>query len=271
MVKASWCAQEEDKNKSRWIFARNFPTAKPGFIFFQIMAFLVVLSWLAPLFLFGIACYTVLLPPRNFPKNIPTIPFYVSLIPLFKDVDQTVTYKKYLEPHFRRYGAVKIFFGARWNILVQRPSFVAEVFKNEDVFAKSGNQKKIPYSVLAQYTGDNIISSHGENWRLYQSVIKPGLQQNLPESTIIKNAKALTELLLEEQVNSQRDSVLLPQLLQRYTLANLSECLLGASFEVRQFFAGCPFPCHSGLPDQFVSGGYFRRFSDLMHRYIRSS
>ena len=176
--------------------------------------------------------YAWLVPPRNFPRNIPTIPFYVSLIPLFKDVDQEDVYRKYLEEPLRTYGAVKIFFGARWNILVQRPSFVAEVFKYEDVYAKSGNQKKIPYSVLAEYTGDNIISSHGENWRLYQKVIKPGLAQDFDPQPILKNAKNLVSMLFDEQAGSVNASVTVPQLFQRYTLANLSEALLDASFEV---------------------------------------
>lgn len=183
---------------------------------------------------FALVCivYYALLPPRSFPKNIPTIPFYVALIALIKDVDQTDIYRTYLEEPLRQYGAVKIFFGARWNILVQRPSFVAEVFKDEDVYAKSGNQKKIPYSVLAEYTGDNIISSHGENWRLYQSVIKPGLQREPEAGIIVKNAQILIDLLFQQQKTSPHQSVILPQLLQRYTLANLSECLLDASFQV---------------------------------------
>ena len=176
--------------------------------------------------------YAWLVPPRNFPRNIPTIPFYVTLIPLFKDVDQEDVYRKYLEKPLRTHGAVKIFFGARWNILVQRPSFVAEVFKHEDVYAKSGNQKKIPYSVLAEYTGDNIISSHGENWRLYQKVIKPGLAQDFDPQPILKNAGKLVSMLFQEQAASPSASVTVPQLFQRYTLANLSEALLGASFEV---------------------------------------
>ena len=176
--------------------------------------------------------YAWLVPPRSFPRNIPTIPFYVSLIPLFKDVDQEDVYRKYFEEPLQKYGAVKVFFGSRWNILVQRPSFVAEVFKYEDIYAKSGNQKKIPYSVLAEYTGDNIISSHGENWRLYQKVIKPGLQQEFNSTPILKNARNLVDMLFQEQENSKNGSVLVPQLFQRYTLANLSEGLLDSSFEV---------------------------------------
>lgn len=175
----------------------------------------------------------IILPPSNFPKNIPTIPFYYALLPLFKDNDQEELYRKYLQEPLLRHGAVKIFFGGRWNILVQRPSFVGEVFKNEDIYAKSGNQKKIPHGVLAEYTGDNIISSHGENWRSYASVIKPGLQQDLPAEPIQKNASLLVKLLLEEQKKSSNSSVMVVHLFQRFTLAILSESLLGASFEVR--------------------------------------
>lgn len=108
---------------------------------------------------------------------------------------------------------------------------MAEMFKKEDVYAKSGNQKKIPYSVLAEYTGDNIISSHGENWKLYQSVIKPGLQRNFEVQPILKNAKVLIQLLLDEQVRSEIRSVIVPQLLQRYTLANLAESILNSDFQ----------------------------------------
>ena len=191
------------------------------------------------LFLFAAAfitlCYFThawLVPPRSFPQNIPTIPFYVTLIPLVKDVDQADIYRQYLERPLRTHGAVKIFFGARWSILVQRPAFVAEIFKHEDVYAKSGNQKKIPYSVLAEYTGDNIISSHGANWRLYQRVIKPGLAQEFDARPVVENARKLVGMLFREQAGSPHGSVIVPQLFQRYTLANLSEVLLGASFKV---------------------------------------
>lgn len=180
--------------------------------------------------------YAFLSPPKDFPAHIPTIPFYYSLLPLVKDVDQAELYRKYLEAPLQQYGAVKIFFGARWNILIQRPQYISEVFKYEDIYAKSGNQKKIPYSVLAEYTGDNIISSHGENWKLYRSVIKPGLQREFEVEPILRNVQTLIRMLFEEQARSSTQSVVLPQLLQRYTLANLSEGLLDANFQVCPLF-----------------------------------
>lgn len=85
-----------------------------------------------------------LVPPRSFPQNIPAIPFYVTLLPFLGPVDQSEIYEKYIEKPLTEYGAVKIFFGARWNVLVQRPSYVAEILRDEETYAKSGNQKKIP-------------------------------------------------------------------------------------------------------------------------------
>ncbi|KAL4955753.1 cytochrome P450 [Aspergillus filifer] len=171
-------------------------------------------------------------PPPNFPKDIPTIPFYYTLLPLIKNNDQVDLYRQYLEKPLTKYGAVKLFFGGRWNILVRKPSYIAEVFKNEDVYAKSGNQKKIPHSVLAEYTGDNIISAHGENWKLYTSIFKPGLQQDYDPKRIWENSRSLVEMLMETQRNT--GAVNVNPILQRYTLANLSEVVLGTTFETMQ-------------------------------------
>ena len=172
-----------------------------------------------------------LVPPANFPRNIPTIPFYVSLIPFFKDVDQKVIFEQYLAKPLADFGAVKYFFGARWNILVVRPDLVAEVFKNEDLYAKSGNHKKIPYSILADYTGDNVISAHGDNWRLYRSILKPGLQMRFDIEPIHDNAIACIGII-EKASDASTSKVVIPSILQRYALANLSQSLMSTTFNV---------------------------------------
>lgn len=101
--------------------------------------------------------YIFLLPPTH-PKNIPAVPFWVALIPFFKDVDQSDIFRKYIERPLRTHGAVKLFFGAQWNILVHKPSYLTEIFKDEDLYQKSGNQKKIPHSVLAEFLGRVVLS-----------------------------------------------------------------------------------------------------------------
>jgi cytochrome P450 len=179
----------------------------------------------------------VFTPPRQFPKDIPTIPFYYALLPLFFDVDQAENYKRYLKDPLAKHGAVKIFFGGQWNILVTKPEYISEVLRHEDVYAKSGNNVKIPHSVIAAYTGENVISAHGENWKRYHNVIKPGLQAEQDPDQVWKNVRLLTDIFIEEQKKSSDNGlsgVAVYTPFHRYALANLSEVLYGSSFGTMQ-------------------------------------
>lgn len=95
--------------------------------------------------------FAIIIPPLNFPKNIPTIPFYVVFLPVIFPIDQTELYDLYIRESMEKYGAVKFFFGSRWNILVSRSEYLAQIFKDEDTFAKSGNQRK-SHTVLLPLT-----------------------------------------------------------------------------------------------------------------------
>ncbi|KAJ4286179.1 cytochrome P450-dit2 [Collariella sp. IMI 366227] len=186
---------------------------------------LLLLGALLVIFLY----YSFLLPPK-YPTNIPAVPFWVALIPFFRDVDQSDIFREYIEQPLRTHGAVKFFFGAQWNVLVHKPSYLAEIFKNEDLYQKSGNQKKIPHSVLADFLGDNIISSHGDVWRNYQTVVKPGLQRNFEATKIAQNASRLCELLRDAQIQAGKAGFSVQELLQRYSVANCSEVVLQTNF-----------------------------------------
>jgi cytochrome P450 len=185
---------------------------------------------------FGIVSFFVYLftPPSNFPKNIPTIPFYYALLPLFKDVDQAQLYRQYMREPIEKYGAVKLFFGGQWNILVRKPAYIAEVFKYEDTYAKAGNQIKIPHSLVAEYTGENIISSHGEKWKLYHGVLKPALQADQDSTKLWENSRLLREMFLSnsKQANGAGIPIYVP--CHRVALANLSDVLYDSSFETMQ-------------------------------------
>ncbi|KAI5954369.1 DIT2 [Candida jiufengensis] len=163
----------------------------------------------------------VVLPPWNFPRNIPTIPFYVSFLSSFGKYDQIDIFNLYLREKLEKYGAVKIYFASRWNILVSRPELLVEIFKNDGVFAKSGNHIKIPGSVLATYTGDNIISSTGSTWLNYRSVLKNSIQfPNLDPLT--KNTAKVLNMLPDGEITDT---------LQRYSLQNIGDCIMGVDFE----------------------------------------
>ncbi|KLU85227.1 hypothetical protein MAPG_04257 [Magnaporthiopsis poae ATCC 64411] len=166
-----------------------------------------------------------LLPPRH-PRDVPAIPFWVALVPFFREVDQADTFKRYVEGPLRRRGAVKIFFSGQWNILLHRPSYLLEIFKQEEIFQKSGNQKKIPHSVLAAFLGDNIITGRADDWKAYKSVIKPGLQRTSEVDILERNAALLCNVIDTTRQVTPGGVTHMQDLLQRYSMANCAGMLL---------------------------------------------
>ncbi|KAH0592486.1 hypothetical protein MHUMG1_09757 [Metarhizium humberi] len=120
-------------------------------------------------------------------------------MPLVKDVDQQDVFTKYIEKPLHKHGAASVFFAGQWNVLIHKPAYLAEVFRREDIYQKSGNYSKIPHSVLAALLGDNIISSRGEPWKKYKRVIKPGLQARPNLDVLLRNARQLSTILVESQ------------------------------------------------------------------------
>ena len=46
--------------------------------------------------------------PSDMPKNIPSVPIYVSLLGLWSDMGQDEIYERWLRRPLEKYGAVKI-------------------------------------------------------------------------------------------------------------------------------------------------------------------
>lgn len=136
--------------------------------------------------------------PWNLP-NLPRIPFYVSIIGLWSSMGQDEIYERWLRKPLESHGAVLIWFAGRWSILVTKPEWLTDMFRNENLYAKAGSQKKIPWSVIATLVGDNIINAHGENWKLYTAIMKPGLQKKqFDVQPVVRKSRRLVDKLVEE-------------------------------------------------------------------------
>lgn len=196
------------------------------------MSYLLVSLLAAPIVLIYAIWYYILIPPSGFPKNIPTIPFYVTLLSLVKDVDQTKLYREYFEKPLAGSGAVKTWWGSRWSILVERPEYIRELFKHVDVYEKSGNYAKNPHSVLGEYVPENIITCHGELWKKYHDIIKPALQRQFDVEIILGNAKQLVGLFLDASNETNGRGVNVFPLLRRYAMVNLSQGVFSADLFV---------------------------------------
>ncbi|KAJ5256679.1 Cytochrome monooxygenase xanG [Penicillium angulare] len=170
--------------------------------------------------------------PGDMPKNIPKVPIYISLIGLWSDMGQDTIYDRWLREPLEKYGAVQIWFAGRWNILVTRPQYLVDMFRHEDIYAKAGSQKKIPWSVIAALVGDNIINAHGHNWRLFTSIMKPGLQRRITDSDpLLMKSRLFIDKLLEEQIIFEEKGVAVNPIIQRWALSCMGLNFMGVDIE----------------------------------------
>ncbi|KAJ5083249.1 Cytochrome monooxygenase xanG [Penicillium angulare] len=170
--------------------------------------------------------------PGDMPKNIPKVPIYISLIGLWSDMGQDTIYDRWLRDPLEKYGAVQIWFAGRWNILATRPQYLVDMFRHEDIYAKAGSQKKIPWSVIAALVGDNIINAHGHNWRLFTSIMKPGLQRRITDSDpLLKKSRLFVDKLLEEQRIVEKNGVVVNPIIQRWALSCMGLSFMGVDIE----------------------------------------
>ncbi|KAJ5224980.1 Cytochrome monooxygenase xanG, partial [Penicillium chermesinum] len=171
--------------------------------------------------------------PSDMPRNIPKVPIYISLIGLWSDMGQDAIFDRWLRGPLEKHGAVTIWFAGRWNVLATRPDLLVDMFRHEDVYAKAGSQKKIPWSVIAACVGDNIINAHGYNWRLFTSIMKPGLQRRIPDSgPLLQKSRLFVDLLLKDQNRlGNSNGVSVNPVIQRWALSCMGLHFMGVDLQ----------------------------------------
>jgi unspecific monooxygenase len=145
---------------------------------------------------------------------------------------QDEIYDRWFRMPLETHGAVIVWFGGRWSILVSRPDLLTDLFRNENLYAKAGSQIKIPHAVIATLVGDNIINSH-ENWKLFTSIMKPGLQKKVFDTTsLLRQSRKLVDVLISSQSISVGESILVNDDVQKWAVDVMGENFLDLDFEV---------------------------------------
>ncbi|KAJ5981439.1 hypothetical protein N7522_013860 [Penicillium canescens] len=185
---------------------------------------------------------TILLPPvlflawylhtPNTLPNLPKIPIYVSIIGLWSSMGQDEIYERWFRAPLEKHGAVLVWFAGRWSVLVSRPDWLTEMYRNDQLYAKAGSQKKIPHSVIATLVGDNIINAH-ENWRLFTSIMKPGLQKKVFEtSSLLRQSRRLVDILIALQRDvGEGKGILVNADVQKWAVDVMGENFLDLEFK----------------------------------------
>ena len=164
--------------------------------------------------------------PYYLPRNIPTIPLWVTLYDAWRGIPRAKFYDIRVRKHMETYGAVNLWHLGRWTVLVTKPELVSQIFRHNDTFVKGGNIKKIPNGAAARLFGVNIIDSHGSLWKLFTEIIKPGIQRPFDVSFIKQTSASLVQHLVRDQEQAPHCGVRVDSLLQRWAISIFSEYFL---------------------------------------------
>ena len=184
--------------------------------------------------IFAALVYNYFRVPSHMPKNIPTIPFYVTLAGLWTNMGQDESFEHWLRKPLSEYGAVKMWYRGHWSILATRPDLLNQILRNEEhIYAKVGNYTKVPWTVIAALVGDNLLGAHGDTWKLYAEIMKPGLIRPHHDTRMLREkSRQFASLLLGAQVKGCPNGVKVERFIQRFTLAAMGEAFLNVDFGV---------------------------------------
>ena len=231
-------------------------------------ALLVLLAFFAYL-------WTLIRVPYDLPPSIPTIPFYVSLFDLARGIGRTRFYDCRLRQLMEDNGAVNVWIHGRWSILVARPHFLINVFRNQQTIAKMGFDKKVPRGVFATYLGENIINADGDLWKKFSGILKPGIQRPADVTSIGRKTSSLASLLMEQQhLVGPKTGIKIETLVQRWAISIYAEQFLdlqlGEPHEVDDEITVLQSRIKGNFPHPFISDFPFLERIPLLSRWYRA-
>lgn len=157
-------------------------------------------------------------PPSSRDARMPYVPITRNLMATLRGENMFTFYQNSLRGTLQEHGVAMTFVGGKWAVMVTDPAYIAEIFKNELVYSKGGFRKRVPWGYFAYLFGDNIIDSHGSEWRKMMMVMKAGITDRAPMlDDIQQKATRLVHLLMTEQ--DERGFVEPDSYLRRYSMS----------------------------------------------------
>ncbi|CBF87190.1 hypothetical protein AN2607.2 [Aspergillus nidulans FGSC A4] len=137
--------------------------------------------------------------PSTIPSNIPRIPIWVNFYAWYHDLSVIELYDAFYRKIMEEHGAVVVWFTGAWCILVTKPEYLVEIFRNEDTYPKVGVNVRGKGSLMGIFAGENIINSSKPTWATLTKVMKPGFLKSFDAQAIHAKAKKVPERLLQAQ------------------------------------------------------------------------
>lgn len=163
--------------------------------------------------------------------GIPSIPFTVSVYDAYRSVSEIRFHNSRLRPVLETHGAVNLWNSGQWTVLVTKPEYLTRILRNERIVAKGGFYRKVPHSTLAGLFGENIIDSHGELWKQFTAIMKPGIQRPHSISSLRVASSRLISIFKREQLHAPSDhGVIINDIIERWSIDVFGESFFDMEF-----------------------------------------
>ncbi|KAM3458915.1 hypothetical protein MY3296_000062 [Beauveria thailandica] len=172
--------------------------------------------------------------PRNFPRNIPRVPLWKHFYIVLRGASKSDVYNRLVRGLIEKHGVVAFWNEGAWTILVTKPEYLVQIFKNSDrKLNKMGLAERIPWGSGAKLFGINIIDSDGEQYVTFRKLLKEGFCLPAPLDSFRQKGRDLAEKLLKSQTSTQGHNcgVLIGPPVWRWALSVWGEYFLDAQFD----------------------------------------
>ncbi|ORY01487.1 cytochrome P450 [Basidiobolus meristosporus CBS 931.73] len=158
-------------------------------------------------------------------RNIPSVPFWKSLLTTLGSVDSLERFDKLVVPVLNEKGIGKQFSFGKWMVMVSNPDYAKMILMKPDTFPKMQLNKEQPHTLRAKLGKINIVSANGEEWKRHRRVANPAFHRSWSTSAF---GELVTRLIVE--IENTHGSVSVTGMMQRMTLDALGKIIFDYDF-----------------------------------------
>ncbi|ORX88881.1 cytochrome P450 [Basidiobolus meristosporus CBS 931.73] len=166
-------------------------------------------------------------------RDIPTVPFWKSLLATLRSMDGLERFDKLLVPVLNEKGIGKQFSFGRWMVSVSNPDYAKVILMDIDTFPKIEMSKELPHTLRAKLVQVNIASANGKEWKRHRQVANPAFHRSWSTAAF---GELVSKLIVE--IEHTHESVSVTDLMQRMTLDALGKIIFDYDFNSIENKAG---------------------------------
>ncbi|KAL5088203.1 hypothetical protein Trisim1_006875 [Trichoderma cf. simile WF8] len=171
---------------------------------------------------------------QKLPRNIPRIPIWITIYDTYYGTSRVNFYNRYVRDQAEKHGAVIIWHLGRWSVHITKPEYLMQMFRDEASFAKGGSYMKVPWGVLGQLFGQNVIDSTGHIWKQQRNILLPAIKRQFNIAYMKQKSSELRAILWQDRETQDKDCTIginIEDHVQHWALSICCKYFMGINLE----------------------------------------